>query len=125
LSHQVQNDFTINGGLKNRTSRFELVTQPGGVSQITVVRNSDLPAGTIDSEGLRVAQVRGASGGIARVANGHIPNHVMQNFSVKHLGYQAHPLMRVEKLSIVGDDAGALLAAMLQRIKSVVGEFGG
>ena len=48
----------------------------------------------------------------------------MENFRVKNLRHETHAMV-LEKFSIVaGDDAGAFLAAMLQRVKTVVGQLG-
>ena len=49
----------------------------------------------------------------------------MQNLRIKNLRHKPHAVV-LEKFSLVaGDDAGAFLPAMLQRVKTVVGQFGG
>ena len=48
----------------------------------------------------------------------------MENFRIENLRHETHAVM-LEKLSFVaGDDPGAFLAAMLQRVEAVVGELG-
>ena len=44
---------------------------------------------------------------------------------MEHLRHQTHPVV-FEKFTVVaGDDAGAFLSAMLEGVKTVVGEFRG
>jgi hypothetical protein len=48
----------------------------------------------------------------------------MKNFRVENLRHEAHAMV-LEKFPLVaGDDPGAFLAAMLQRVEAVVGELG-
>ena len=79
LRQQVQNDFAVHGGLEDRARGFEFVAQLGGVGQVAVVRDGDLAARAIHGERLGVAQVRRAGGGIARVADGHVADQVVQD----------------------------------------------
>jgi hypothetical protein len=37
LSEQVQNDLTIDGGLKNRPATFQLIAQGSRIDQVSVV----------------------------------------------------------------------------------------
>ena len=125
LREHHDDDFAVHGGLKNQPAAFQLVAELGGVRQVAVVGDGDLSAHAIHRQRLRVAEVRRAGGGIACVADGHVAHEVMENFRVENLRHKAHAVM-LEKFSIVaGDDPGAFLAAMLQRVETVVGEFGG
>ena len=125
LREHHDDDFAVHGGLKNQPAAFQRVAELGGVRQIAIVGDGDLAAHAIHRERLRVADVRRAGGGIARVADGHVADQVMENFRVENLRHQTHAVV-LEKFSIVaGDDAGAFLAAMLQRVETVVGELGG
>ncbi len=125
LREHHDDDFAVHGGLKNQPATFEVVAELGGVGQIAVVGDGDLPAHAIHRERLRVADVRRAGGRITRVADGHVAHEVMENFRVKNLRHEPHAMV-LEKFSVVaGDDPGAFLPAMLQRVKTVVGEFGG
>ena len=87
--------------------------------------NGNLAAGAIYGERLGVAQVRGASSGVARVANGDPADHVMQDVALEDLRDQPHAFMGVELFAIGGDDARAFLAAVLQRVKAVVSQLRG
>ena len=59
------------------------------------------------------------------MADGQVADEVVQDFGIENLRHEAHAVM-LEKFSFVaGDNAGALLSAVLERVKAVVGEFGG
>ena len=126
LRQHHDDDFAVHGRLEDEAAAFEFVAELGGVGQVAVVGDGNLAARAIHRERLGVAQVRRAGGGIARVADGHVADEVVQDFrAVEHLRHQAHAVV-LEKLPVVaGDDAGAFLAAMLERVKAVVGQFGG
>ena len=98
----------------------------GGVGQVAVVRDGDLAARAIHRERLGVAEIGRAGGRVARVADGAVADEVVQDFRVvENLRHEAHAVVLVKFPVVAGDDAGAFLPAMLQRVKSVVGEFGG
>ena len=62
---------------------------------------------------------------LRHVRNEEDADEVVQDFWIKNLRDEAHAVV-LEKFSLVaGDDAGAFLPAMLQRVKTVVGQFGG
>ena len=54
LRQQVQDDLAINRGLKDGALAFEFLPQLGGVDQIAVMTDRDLPATGIDDKRLRV-----------------------------------------------------------------------
>ena len=126
LGHQVQDDFAVDRRLKNRAARFEFVAQLRGVGEVAVVRNGDLARAAIHRQRLGVAQMRGAGRGIARVADGHLSRPVRAGLRpLKTCDTRPMPLCSRNCLPSRGDDAGAFLAAMLQGVKPVVGQFGG
>ena len=86
------------------------------------MRDGDLAARAIHRERLGVAQIGRAGGRITRVADGHFADEVVQNFRVvENLRHEAHAVVLVKFSLVAGDDAGAFLAAMLERVKSVIG----
>src|ERR1051325_3699208 len=125
LRHQVQDDFAIDRRLENRAPLFELLAKWRGVGEIAVVRDGDLPLRAIHGERLRIANVRRSRRGIARMPDGHRANQVVQNIAIESLRNQSHAAVHAELLAIRGDDAGALLAAVLERVKAVVSQFCG
>ena len=113
LSQQVQNNFAIDGGLKDQSIRFELVAQFCRVGQITVVRNGHVAFGAIDRQRLGVAQMGRAGGRIAGVADGDVADQAMQDFAVEDLRHQPHAFVFAQVIAVRRDDAGALLPTML------------
>lgn len=125
LGHQVQNDFAIDGGAENGTAGFEFFAELGGVGEIAVVGDGDLAARAIHGERLGVAQMGRAGGGITGVADGHAADEAVEDFAVKNLRHETHSAVDAKLFAVTGDDAGAFLAAMLERIEAVVRQFGG
>ncbi len=59
------------------------------------------------------------------MADGGFTDEPVQNFAVENLRHEAHAVMLVKFPLVARDDARAFLPAMLERVKSVVGQFGG
>jgi hypothetical protein len=59
------------------------------------------------------------------VANRQVAGQSVKYITLENLGDQPHALVLAELMSVRGDDARALLAAMLERVKAVVGQFRG
>jgi hypothetical protein len=59
------------------------------------------------------------------MADGNFTDHVMQNIAFENLRNQAHAFMGMEEFAIGGDNAGALLASMLESIETIVRQFRG
>ena len=116
----VQNDFAVDRGLKNGAALFKFLAQDSGVGEVAVVRDGNLTARTIHRERLRVANVGTAGGGIARVSNGGVPHQIVQHIAFKNLRHKAHTFVLAKLRAIIRNDAGAFLAAMLQRVQPVV-----
>src|SRR5258708_35184167 len=89
------------------------------------MRYGDWAAVRVGCEGLSIGKVRGAGGGIARMADGNFSFQVVKNLAFEHLRDQTHAPMVVELLAIRRDNAGALLSAMLQGVEAVVCQFSG
>src|SRR5262249_16459392 len=93
--------------------------------QVAVVGDGDLAARAIDRQWLGVAQMGRTGGRVAGVADGDVPRPLGPILFSENLGDQPHAAMDMEfPLRVERDDAGAFLAAMLQRVKAVTGEFG-
>ena len=127
LREQMQNDFAVGRGLENRAFAFQLVAQDGGVDQVAVVRDRDLAADAIDHERLRVFDRARAGRGITGVPDRARAFQPLQLGLAEDLRDQAHVVVDQKRSAgpVAGDDAGAFLAAMLQREKPVVGEHRG
>ena len=95
----------------------------GGVGQVAVVGDGHLAPFAVAGQRLGVAQVRRAGGRIAGVADGHVADEVVQDFAVENLRHQPHAFVFAELAAVARDDARAFLAAMLQGIEAVIGQF--
>src|SRR5581483_6991264 len=86
-----------------------------------------LPAHAIDRKGLSVLDRARAGGRVARMPDGAGAFQFFKLGLTEDLRNQAHALVRGESCSgpVAGDDSSALLSAMLQREKTIVGQNGG
>ena len=57
------------------------------------------------------------------MADGHVPDQLVQDVAVEDLRDEPHALVLAELFAVGGDDAGAFLAAMLQGVEAVVGQL--
>src|SRR5208283_3960342 len=96
-----------------------------GIGEVAVVADGDLAAGTIHDERLGVLEVGTAGGRIADVSDGQLAGQRAQDVFVEDLADEAHALEGAEVDAIRGRDARAFLAAMLQRVESVICQLRG
>ena len=122
---QVQDDFGVAAGLKNRSVADELVAQLERVDEVAVVADGDLAVGAVDEERLRVLELALARGRVARVPDRDVPRKRLKRVLVERFGDLAHRPRDPELLAVGGGNAGALLPAVLKRVKAKVGEVGG
>src|SRR3989442_353446 len=113
---QVDDDLAVRGRLEDRAARLELRAQAVGVHEVAVVGHGERAVGPLDDEGLTVLEHGGARGGVPVMADRETPLEASQNALAEDLGDVAHPAMGDQRLTIGGDDAGRLLAAVLQRV---------
>ena len=123
--HQVGDHFGVAGRLKDRSRDLELVTQAVAVGQVAVVRDRQGALVALDVEGLRILTSSVARGRIAGVADRHVPGKLFELRFAENLVDQAGRLVREDVHAVAGTDAGALLAAVLQRIETQIGEVRG
>ena len=90
VRHQVEDDLAIDGGLENGALLLQLVAHGGGVDQVAVVADGDLPARGIGDERLRVGQIAGAGGGVANVADGARAFQPVERVGREDLRDEAH-----------------------------------
>ena len=97
----------------------------GGVGQIAIVAERDFALVAVNDNGLRVEQRFVAGGGIARVADRQVARKLREHAGLKNFFHFAHGAMQMQIDSVAGDNAGGFLPAMLQSIKSQVGQLRG
>ncbi len=83
------------------------------------------PTGVVDRDGLGVLDVGSAGRGIANVTDGDPARELAQLILREGVLHEAHGSVGVELLAVARDDAGRLLAAMLERVKPEVRDVGG
>ena len=122
---EVQDDFGVAAGLKDRAVAHELVAQLEGVDEVAVVAHGDLAVRAVDEEWLRVLELALARGRVACVPDRDVTGKRLQRLFVERLGDLPHRARDAKLLAVGGGNAGALLAAMLERVEAKVGEVGG
>ena len=103
--------------------RCSLRCKRAGVGDVAVMGDGEAAAGELGEERLHVAQVRAAGGRIAVMADGAV---ALEPLHHRRLGEvvadQADMALAAELLAVEGDDAGRLLAAVLQRVQAERGQ---
>src|SRR5437868_11531157 len=124
LRKQMRNQLAICCRLENGAVAFQLVAKHTSVDQVSIVGDSDLASVAIDHKWLRIFQRARSRGRVARVPDGAGSLQSLQLFLSKDLRDQPHVPMQLEVAArpVAGDDAGAFLAAMLQREQTVIGQ---
>ena len=123
---EMQDHLGVGGRLHHRAFGDELAAERQAVGEIAVVADGEAAAFELGEQRLHVAQDRFAGGGIADVADrggaGQAVDHLAAGEVVAD---QAHAALGVEALAVEGDDAGGLLAAVLERVQAERGDGGG
>src|SRR2546421_5164386 len=76
----------------------------------------------LDDHRLGIFHPVGAGGGVASVPQGEVAGEAIERQLVKGLGNQSDVLVHPQASPVAGRDAGAFLAAMLQRVEAEIGE---
>jgi hypothetical protein len=124
VRHQVQNDFGIARRLENRAAPPQVSPQLGGIRDVPVVRHRHAALVAGHRKRLRVQQHGVAGGRIAGVADGLVAGQGPQNVAGEDVGDVAHGFVDEDLRAVGGAEAGALLSAMLQRVKPEVSQLG-
>ena len=96
------------------------------VGEIAVVADREAAGIEFGEQRLHVAQDGGAGGGIADMADRGVAGQALDHLAAgKRVADQAEPAFAVKAGAVEGDDAGGLLAAMLQGVQSERGDGGG
>src|SRR6201999_2109342 len=103
-----------------REQRGELA----GIGEVAVVPQRDRHRRRRPEGRLRVRPHGGAGRRVAAVRDGDVATQRGERRLVEDLGNEAHLLVHDDPPAIADRDARRLLAAMLQRVQSVVGELG-
>ena len=121
--HQVDDALGVGARLEDRAVLDQLLAQAEGVGQVAVVGDGAAAHGELGEQRLDVADLGvalGAGGRVADVADGErAGQRLHQRGGGEAVADVAEAAGRGEALGgAVGDDAGGLLAAMLQRVQA-------
>ena len=120
---QVDEHLAVGGGLEDAASTHQGAAQAGGVGEVAVVADRQAAELELGIERLHVADQGSASGGVTVVADRGVARQGADDARVtEHVADQAQSLVGVEPAvrSVLGkgDDAGRLLAPVLQRMQT-------
>ena len=123
---EVQHHLGVGGRLADRTILDQLMSQRQPVGEVAVVADGEAAALDLGEQRLHVAQNGLAGGGVADVADRRVSGELLDDVGVgEGVADQAETPLGVETAAIEGDDAGGLLAAVLQRVQAERGDGGG
>src|SRR5690606_34313556 len=114
LRDEMNQEFAVGRGLKDRTARFEEAGKFFGVCQIAIVGDSDVAAALVRAQRLRVAGHARAGCRITHMADRDISAQARKLLLGYDLADEALVFVQVEELPVVARDAGAFLASMLK-----------
>ncbi len=122
---QVHQHLGIRRGGEDGALLHQLALDLRRVGQVAVVGDGEGAAASVGDARLGVGEHRAAGGGIPGVAHRHVTRQPAQDRLVEVLGDQPHAAMRPgHPVAIHRDDAGALLAPVLQGVEAEIGETG-
>ena len=117
--HQMQDDLGVAGRLEHRAALHQLLPDHLGVGEVAVVGDREAAEMQIAEQRLHVAQRILAGGRITRVADRGVAGQLADHGLMREVvGDVALGAVRIEALPVKGDDAGRLLAAMLQGMQA-------
>jgi hypothetical protein len=90
---QVNDDFGIAVGLKNRALTLQSRANLGGIDQVAIVRHGNRPFVRLHQNRLRIQQRRVAGGGVAGVADRLRAADFREHIFGEDFGDRAHGLM--------------------------------
>ncbi len=112
---QMQNDLGVGGRLHHRAFADQLAAQRQAVGQIAVMADGKAAGIELGEQRLHVAQDRLAGGRIADMADGGVARQPIDHLPPGEcVADQPEAAFGVEAGAVERDDAGGLLAAMLQ-----------
>jgi len=119
----VNENLSVAVGLEDGTLPLERSADGAGIYQIAVVGDCDCALIGLHHDGLGIEESGISGGGITRVTDGENAAQRGEYLLGEDIGDQSHGAVTAEALAIGTDDAGGLLAAMLQSVQAEVGEL--
>ena len=123
---EQEHDFRIAGRLADRAAANELPAQRQPVGQIAVMSDREAAGLEFGEQRLDIAQDGVAGRRIAHMADRRASRQAVDGRGAREvIADQPLPALRVEADAVESDDAGGLLAAMLQGVQAERGDGGG
>ena len=116
VGEEMGDDFGVGaGGEVAAAFRLQALAQQGGVDDVAVVGHRQVAVFAINQQGLRVAGMAGAGGGVAGMADGEVSRQPVQVAVGKGFGNEAHTGVDPQAAGGVGSShAGRFLAPVLE-----------
>ena len=125
LRDRVGDHLGVRRRVEDRALQLQRAAQLGGVHDIAVVCERHAALDVVHDHGLAVRAGLRAEGAVTRVADGDAAlAEVLQHLRGEHVLHQTDVLVIGDHAVVVHGDAAALLAAVLQRVETVVGQRG-
>ena len=116
---QVDDHLGVAGRLEQRARLDQPAAQQHGVGEVAVVADGEAAEGEVGEQRLDVAQHAGAGGRVAGMADRGVAGQALDHrAAAERVADQADRAVAVEVRAVEADDAGRLLAAMLQRVQA-------
>ena len=126
LRDQMQDHLGVGGRLHHGAVAHQLAAQRQAVGQVAVVADREAAAVELGEQRLHVAQDGLAGGRIAHMADGRHAGQALDHLAAGEVvADEAQPALGMEALAVERDDAGRLLAAVLQGVQAERGDGGG
>ncbi|OPZ81427.1 MAG: hypothetical protein BWY77_00646 [bacterium ADurb.Bin431] len=123
---QVQHHLGIGGGLKERALLFEPAAQFARIGEIAVMADGERPFAKIGHQRLGVDEMGSPGGGVTVVPDGHVaPQCGKEGLVAEDVGDEPAADVAVDAAAVTGDDAAALLPAVLLGIEGQISQTGG
>ena len=125
LREEVEDDLAVHRRLKNGALRFEFGAEQVRVHEVAIVPDGDLAARAVHHERLRIRDRAAAGGRVAHMADGTRALQPHEIAPLEDLRHEAHVHMprKLRAGFPGGDDARALLTAVLEGEETVVGQL--
>jgi hypothetical protein len=122
----MQNDLGVGGRLHHRAALDQLAAQRQPVGEVAVVADRETTGVELGEQRLYVAQDGRAGCGIADMADRHDAGQALDHLATgEGIADEAEAALGMETAAVEGDDAGSLLAAMLEGVEAEGRDSGG
>jgi hypothetical protein len=123
VGKQADGDFRVVARVERPSLGLELLHEFRRVRDVAVVRKGDAAGGRHDDLRLRGLLVRAGGRGVPRVPDAGVAPEFLHDARIEDLPDEAHRLVRAHlELAVQRRDAGGFLAAVLERLESVIQE---